>query len=157
AAFALALIQKTLIEPSSSIAADATLALVVALVLTFRFTEAATAAVASALVHETMSVGPAGQTVVMTAITVAALIFLYTRVFTDLSLAGFVAMTAVAFLFWRGLHGAADALAASLRGTGQPSVSALARSLRLVSGLAVQMIFGAIALAIVRKRDRTSH
>ncbi|MBI4457389.1 hypothetical protein HY633_00305 [Candidatus Uhrbacteria bacterium] len=152
AAMALALLQETVLAPMSPGLGDAPLALVVALVLTFRFGEAAAAAAAAAAIRESLTSAPGGLAFAITAVTVVVLIILYTRVFTDLSVAGFLALTVASFLCWHGFRAGAGLLRDSLLGIHGPAVSLGSRVLGLSLGLSTQIFFGILALGFVRRR-----
>lgn len=81
-----------------------TLILVIAFITDFRFKDALIAAVVGGLILDLASAGVFGTNIVMMCIVTMAMFPLFTRVFTNRSLAGLLGMAAVAFTTLRTLR-----------------------------------------------------
>jgi hypothetical protein len=121
---------------------------VVGLIATFRFQEAFLAAFVSGLMMDVLSSLPPGtETVAMLALT-GATIVLFTRIFTNYTLAGTFGINAAAFLMARALYWTIGAVRATFEGISYSTMPSAASAWTLVSSLLVQLVVALVAIGL---------
>jgi hypothetical protein len=130
------------------------LILIIGLVTGFRFRLAMAGAVVAGAVLEALTPAPWGSQVVILAVVAAALITLFTRIFTHLSLPAFIGINAAGFILVHAMTLLVDAAGAALAGTAIAPLFALRRLIGLGIGLGFQTVAAIAVLFAARKMKR---